>query len=150
MTTHDLALAEIADGSAPQAANVHFEDHFEDGKMRFDYPMRPGSSRTAMLALMRAVGLELMRGPAMGFRGIRSLISHLRSRPGSIERPAADLRKKERRISRRMMSLAPGLELSLLPSSRSPLCLSKRTEEMSGRLLKKSFHPLFSRVAKSV
>jgi hypothetical protein len=37
VTTHDLALAEIADGLAPRAANVHFEDHLEDGVMTFDY-----------------------------------------------------------------------------------------------------------------
>ena len=42
VTTHDLALAHIADALAPRAANVHFEDHLEDGKMTFDYIMRPG------------------------------------------------------------------------------------------------------------
>ena len=48
ITTHDLALAKIATGIGPQAVNVHFEDHFEDGQMRFDYRMRPGSSSTPM------------------------------------------------------------------------------------------------------
>ena len=42
VTTHDLALARVADALAPRAANVHFEDHLEDGQMRFDYRMRPG------------------------------------------------------------------------------------------------------------
>ena len=32
VTTHDLALAEIADALAPRAANVHFEDQLEDGE----------------------------------------------------------------------------------------------------------------------
>jgi hypothetical protein len=60
VTTHDLALAEIADGLAPRAANVHFEDHLEDGVMTFDYRMRPGVvQHSNALALMRAVGLEV-------------------------------------------------------------------------------------------
>ena len=60
ITTHDLALAEIVTGIGPQAVNVHFEDHFEDGKMRFDYRMRPGVvEHSNALALMRAVGLEV-------------------------------------------------------------------------------------------
>ena len=38
--------------------NVHFEDHFENGQMRFDYTMRPGVvEHSNALALMRAVGL---------------------------------------------------------------------------------------------
>jgi hypothetical protein len=60
MTTHDLALARIADDPAHAAANVHFEDHLEDGKMRFDYLLRPGVvEKSNALELMRAVGLEV-------------------------------------------------------------------------------------------
>jgi hypothetical protein len=60
ITTHDLALAEIVTGIGPQAVNVHFEDHFENGQMRFDYRMRPGVvEHSNALALMRAVGLEV-------------------------------------------------------------------------------------------
>src|SRR6202034_517355 len=33
ITTHDLALAEIAERIGPVAANYHFEDTFEDGKL---------------------------------------------------------------------------------------------------------------------
>ena len=33
VTTHDLALADIAERLAPHAANVHFEDHVEDGQI---------------------------------------------------------------------------------------------------------------------
>jgi hypothetical protein len=29
VTTHDLALAQIAEELSPRAANVHFEDHLE-------------------------------------------------------------------------------------------------------------------------
>jgi len=42
------------------AANVHFEDELRDGKMIFDYRMRPGVvQKSNALALMRAVGLEV-------------------------------------------------------------------------------------------
>ncbi|HET8546916.1 MAG TPA: hypothetical protein VFL57_02890 [Bryobacteraceae bacterium] len=60
ITTHDLALAEIADALATHAANVHFEDHIEEGHIAFDYRMRPGVvTRSNALALMRSVGLEV-------------------------------------------------------------------------------------------
>jgi hypothetical protein len=60
VTTHDLALADIADRLAPRAANVHFEDQLVDGTITFDYHMRPGVVRHSnALALMRAVGLEV-------------------------------------------------------------------------------------------
>jgi len=60
VTTHDLALSEICEALAPHAANVHFEDHLEDGRMVFDYVMRPGIVRKSnALELMRAVGLEV-------------------------------------------------------------------------------------------
>src|SRR5256885_11736797 len=57
-TTHDLALAAIADELAPRAANVHFEDHLEGDQMVFDYKMRKGVvTKSNALALMRAVGI---------------------------------------------------------------------------------------------
>jgi hypothetical protein len=60
VTTHDLALAKVADALAPRAANAHFEDHLEQGKMIFDYLLRPGIvQKSNALELMRAVGLEL-------------------------------------------------------------------------------------------
>ena len=60
ITTHDLALARIADELDSRAANVHFEDHLEDGQMRFDYLLRPGVvQRSNALELMRSVGLEV-------------------------------------------------------------------------------------------
>ncbi len=60
VTTHDLALAAIADRLAPRAANVHFSDRFEDGRLVFDYKMRPGVvEHSNALALMRAVGLDV-------------------------------------------------------------------------------------------
>jgi DNA mismatch repair ATPase MutS len=60
VTTHDLALAQVAESLAPRAANVHFEDQLVDGTMRFDYLMRPGVvQHSNALALMRAVGLDV-------------------------------------------------------------------------------------------
>ncbi|MBK5260374.1 MAG: DNA mismatch repair protein MutS [Thermoanaerobaculia bacterium] len=60
VSTHDLALANIVETLAPKAANVHFEDHIEDGKMVFDYQMRPGVvTKSNALALMRSVGIEV-------------------------------------------------------------------------------------------
>jgi MutS domain V len=60
VTTHDLALAHIADSLAPRGANVHFEDYLEDGRMRFDYKMRPGVvQKSNAIELMRSVGLEV-------------------------------------------------------------------------------------------
>jgi DNA mismatch repair ATPase MutS len=60
ITTHDLALAEIADTLGERVANVHFEDHLEDGRMVFDYAMRPGVVRKSnAIELMRSVGLEI-------------------------------------------------------------------------------------------
>jgi len=60
ITTHDLALADIAGELGERAANVHFEDHIEDGRMVFDYALRPGVVRKSnAIELMRSVGLEI-------------------------------------------------------------------------------------------
>ncbi len=60
LTTHDLALAEIVEVLAPHAANVHFEDHIEGGRITFDYLLRPGLVRKSnALELMRSVGLDV-------------------------------------------------------------------------------------------
>ncbi|HKR64686.1 MAG TPA: DNA mismatch repair protein MutS [Thermoanaerobaculia bacterium] len=60
VSTHDLALAQIAESLAPRAANVHFEDHMEEDRVVFDYTMRPGVvTKSNALALMRSVGIEV-------------------------------------------------------------------------------------------
>jgi hypothetical protein len=60
ITTHDLALAGIADTLGERARNVHFEDRIEDGKILFDYRMQPGVVRKSnAIELMRSVGLEI-------------------------------------------------------------------------------------------
>jgi len=60
VTTHDLALTRIVESLNGGAANVHFEDHLENGRMVFDYKMQPGVVRRSnALELMRSVGLEV-------------------------------------------------------------------------------------------
>ena len=60
LTTHDLALAHIAEVLAPHAGNVHFEDFIENGRLAFDYHLRPGVVRKSnALELMRSVGLQI-------------------------------------------------------------------------------------------
>jgi hypothetical protein len=60
VTTHDLALTEIAGQLDGRAANVHFEDRFDNGEITFDYRMKPGVLRhTNGLVLMRAVGIKV-------------------------------------------------------------------------------------------
>jgi len=60
VTTHDLALARICEDPAMAAINVHFEDEIIDGKMIFDYRLRPGVvQKSNAIALMRQVGLEV-------------------------------------------------------------------------------------------
>jgi len=60
ITTHDLALADIAEALRPRAGNVCFEDQLVDGKLVFDYRMRPGVvQKSNALALMRSIGLEV-------------------------------------------------------------------------------------------
>lgn len=60
LTTHDLALAGLADDLSSVAANVHFDDQINDGRIEFDYRLQPGVvTRSNALALMRAVGLDV-------------------------------------------------------------------------------------------
>lgn len=58
VTTHDLALTEAGKALDGRAINVHFEEHYENGEMRFDYQMLPGVlTRTNGLNVMAALGL---------------------------------------------------------------------------------------------
>jgi hypothetical protein len=60
ITTHDLALTDIARDLGPRAQNVHFADHFRNGNLAFDYRLCSGVvPHSNALALMRAVGLEV-------------------------------------------------------------------------------------------
>jgi MutS domain V len=58
VSTHDLALAQIPDMLGARAANCHFEDRLEEGRLIFDYKLKPGIVQTSnALKLMRAIGL---------------------------------------------------------------------------------------------
>ncbi len=58
VTTHDLALAAIAEALGAEARNVHFEDELVGGELHFDYRLREGVvKRSNALDLMRSLGL---------------------------------------------------------------------------------------------
>ena len=60
ITTHDLALTEIAALFPGEVRNVHLQDHVEDGQMRFDYKLREGIiTHSNALELMRLIGLDV-------------------------------------------------------------------------------------------
>jgi DNA mismatch repair ATPase MutS len=60
VTTHDLALTHVPEAIGSRATNCHFEDHIQNGELRFDYKLRPGIVQTSnALALMRSIGLEI-------------------------------------------------------------------------------------------
>jgi hypothetical protein len=60
VTTHDLALTAIPEALNGLGRNCHFEDTIEDGKLKFDYRLKPGVVQTSnALKLMQAVGLEM-------------------------------------------------------------------------------------------
>jgi DNA mismatch repair ATPase MutS len=60
ITTHDLALAEIANSLGTGAANFHFEDRLEGGHLYFDHHLTPGIVKTSnALDLMRSIGLDV-------------------------------------------------------------------------------------------
>ena len=60
VSTHDLALTEMDGPPNGHLQNVHFEDSFADGRMTFDYKLRPGVvTKSNGLALMRSIGLDV-------------------------------------------------------------------------------------------
>jgi len=60
VTTHDLALTEIAPVLPGAIRNVHFQDYVEEGKMRFDHKLRDGVvAKSNALELMRLIGLKV-------------------------------------------------------------------------------------------
>ena len=60
VTTHDLALTEIAGIFPGKVKNVHLQDHVEHGKMTFDYKLRDGViTHSNALELMRMIGLDV-------------------------------------------------------------------------------------------
>jgi hypothetical protein len=59
-STHDLALTQMDGRIGAQLANFHFQEEFEDGRMRFDYKLHEGVvTKSNGLALMRSIGLDV-------------------------------------------------------------------------------------------
>jgi MutS domain V len=60
ITTHDLALTQIALIREPCAENVHFSDQADSGGLEFDYRLRPGVLKESnALALIRTLGISV-------------------------------------------------------------------------------------------
>ena len=60
VTTHDLALSELANTQTCPGSNVHFQDTLEGDRLLFDYRLRPGVvTRRNALDLMRLVGIDV-------------------------------------------------------------------------------------------
>lgn len=60
VTTHDLALAELAQAFPEHVRNVHFQETFESGKLHFDYRLREGVVTTSNgIELMKSIGLDV-------------------------------------------------------------------------------------------
>jgi DNA mismatch repair ATPase MutS len=64
LTTHDLALARLETEHPGSIRPVHFQDHVEEGRMRFDYQLREGVVRTTnALRLMQQAGIPVRTQP---------------------------------------------------------------------------------------
>ncbi len=62
IATHDLELAGLAE-QRPQVHNYHFQDQVLDGRLMFDYQIRPGpSTSTNALKIMQMEGLPVESG----------------------------------------------------------------------------------------
>jgi DNA mismatch repair ATPase MutS len=60
VTSHDLAMADLAETTAGHVVNVHFKELVHDNKMTFDYVLSPGVvSTTNALRLMKIVGIAV-------------------------------------------------------------------------------------------
>ncbi len=60
ISTHDLALTDIAGVAEGTLRNVHFQDELENGRMKFDFTLREGVvTKSNGLELMRSIGLKV-------------------------------------------------------------------------------------------
>ncbi|QUH26392.1 MutS family DNA mismatch repair protein [Serpentinicella alkaliphila] len=59
VSTHDLELGELEQSTNGNIVNYHFQEHYKEGKIYFDYKLRKGISTTRnALYLMKMIGLE--------------------------------------------------------------------------------------------
>ena len=60
ISTHDLALTQISQPDDHRLRNMHFQDHIENGEMRFDFKLQEGVvTKSNGVELMRLVGLKV-------------------------------------------------------------------------------------------
>ena len=60
ISTHDLALTEIGGLDPGVIENVHFQDELLNGKLEFDFKLRPGVvTKSNGIELMRSIGLDV-------------------------------------------------------------------------------------------
>jgi hypothetical protein len=60
ISTHDLALTEIAGLTPGAIENVHFQDELADGKLKFDFKLQAGVvTKSNGIELMRSIGLDV-------------------------------------------------------------------------------------------
>ncbi|HSM85582.1 MAG TPA: hypothetical protein VLT16_05500, partial [Candidatus Limnocylindrales bacterium] len=60
VTTHDLALTELAERFPGKVVNVHFQEKLESGRLSFDYRLREGVVTTSNgVELMKSIGLDV-------------------------------------------------------------------------------------------
>jgi len=58
VSTHDFELCDLAQEKGVNGANYHFEEHYIDGKLSFDYTIKPNRCQTSNAqALIRMVGI---------------------------------------------------------------------------------------------
>ena len=58
ITTHDFELCKLKEQAGLSLVNVHFEEHYQDQKIFFDYKLKPGrcTQRNAKY-LMKMIGI---------------------------------------------------------------------------------------------
>jgi MutS domain V len=60
VSTHDLALTDIAGLDEHALVNVHFQDELKHGKLSFDFKLHPGIvTKSNGIELMRSIGLDV-------------------------------------------------------------------------------------------
>ena len=60
ISTHDLALTEVAGLDPGAIVNVHFQDELVDGRLKFDFKLHPGVvTKSNGIELMRSIGLDV-------------------------------------------------------------------------------------------
>jgi DNA mismatch repair ATPase MutS len=58
VTTHDFELCDLASPNEIPVTNCHFEEYYEDDKIRFDYKLKPGRCQTTNAQyLLRMAGI---------------------------------------------------------------------------------------------